>query len=310
MQFYRQTLKKAWNLAIRNPYLWFFGLFAALAGNGEEYDTFINNIKSVSNAQVNLDTLRTAFLDGRITQFFRNLEATFGSSFWTITLLILVALVILLLLAWLVTVSQAAIIRSASRREDGEPIGVLDAFTGASRCFKPLLGLNILALAIIYIPLGLLALPLIALYIPNASVASATAITILAFFILVPINVVTSFITKYAAAYIVIRGSKIFPAIRDAWALFRKNWMITFELGLFLMIINVVYSVAVISILTLLGLPFSRYGLITFTAIIIVLGSIYAVFRYSAWALLFRALIEDRVVSKLVRIFQPKIVGE
>ena len=42
---YRSILKQAVNIAWKFKYLWFFGLFAALAGNGGIYNIGINNIQ-------------------------------------------------------------------------------------------------------------------------------------------------------------------------------------------------------------------------------------------------------------------------
>lgn len=306
MQFYRQTLKKAWSLTIQNPFLWFFGLFAALAGNGEEYDTFFNNLRLVQNTQTNLDEYRTALLNGEIGTFFENLGLTFKTDLGTALLLIVAGAIILLVLAWLMTVSQAALITTANRKEDGEKTGFIDALLTGSKFYWKLFGLNALAMGVIYLALGLIALPLVALYIPNASMTWSVLLTLLAFILLIPINVVTSFITKYAAIYIVTQGNKILPAIVNAWRLFKKNWLISLELGILLLIINVAYTVLLISVLAMLSLPFSRAGLVAMTAIVVIAGSIYSAFRYSAWTFLFRDIIEDRGISKLVRLFQSK----
>jgi hypothetical protein len=158
----------------------------------------------------------------------------------------------------------------------------------------------------IYVVLGLVALPLVALYIPHASPTWSVLLTLIAFIILIPINVIISFITKYAAIYVVTQGNKIFPAIVNAWRLFKKNWLISLELGILLLIINVAYTVLLVSVLAMLSLPFSRAGLIAMTAVVVIAGSIFSAFRYSAWTFLFRDIIEDRGVSKLVRLFQSR----
>ena len=43
MSFYRNILKQAWKITWRNKYLWWLGIFAALLGNGGEFEILFNN---------------------------------------------------------------------------------------------------------------------------------------------------------------------------------------------------------------------------------------------------------------------------
>jgi membrane-anchored glycerophosphoryl diester phosphodiesterase (GDPDase) len=103
-----------------------------------------------------------------------------------------------------------------------------------------------------------------------------------------------------------VKGSSLPVAVRESWNLFKKHWLVSIELGFLLLIINIVYTLLLASILTMLGLPFTPVGYIIFTVLIVLMGSIFAVFRYSAWTFLFRAILEDRAIPKIVRLFQPK----
>src|SRR3990167_11185977 len=44
MPFYRNILKQSWRLTWRNKYLWIFGIFAALLGNGGELEILFNTL--------------------------------------------------------------------------------------------------------------------------------------------------------------------------------------------------------------------------------------------------------------------------
>jgi len=310
MHFYRDILKKAWQLTFRNPFLWFFGLFAALAGNGEEYDSFFSNVQFVGNVQLNLDELTAARADGRWTEFWDNIGGAFGNNIGAIILLLLASLIALFLFAWIITVSQAALIRATTKTEDGKPISFLDSFSTGIRHFWKLLGLNVTMLLIIYLPLTVLGLPILFIYLANPSVTWAMILGLIIFILLIPVGIVVAFLTKYAAAYIVIKQAKVYQSLRLAWKLFLKNWLITIELGLLLLIINVAYTLIVVSVLTMLGLPLTRTGIATFTVVVIILGSFYTVFRYATWTFLFRQIVEDKGTAKLLRIFKPKIKGE
>jgi hypothetical protein len=41
MSLYRSILKRAWEISWKFKYLWFFGLFAALLGNGGEFEIIL-----------------------------------------------------------------------------------------------------------------------------------------------------------------------------------------------------------------------------------------------------------------------------
>jgi hypothetical protein len=310
MNFYREILKKAFQLIIRTPALWLFGLFAALAINGEEYDSFFSNVSFVRKTQPNLEALRLAVLDGRFGTFWHNLWGSFGSNGFTIGLFLLAALVIILLIAWLITVSQAALIRVASDHHDGKLIQPFEAFIHGMRCFWPLLALNLLALGIVWVPIAVLAIPFTILYVSGSAMVWAVLFTVIVFVLLIPVNIVIAFMIKYAASFVVIQETPLREAIKRTWQLFIKNWLISIELGLILFLINLVFTIILVSVLTMLGLPVTQYGVILFIAITVFTGALFAAFRYSAWTLLFREIIEDRGVAKLVRIFHPKALDE
>ncbi len=310
MQLYRQTLKRALDLTVQNPLLWIFGLFAALSGNGEEYDTLTSNFRFIGNSQINLDTFRDAFLDGRVGTFFHKLGETFGNGFFTIAGMVIVGIIFIIALLFLITVSQAAIIRTASQRESGKSLGFFDALVSGVSSFWPLFWLNLLAFGIIYLPLAILLLPFVLLYVSSAAMSWSVTISIISFVLLIFINLVVSFVVKFASAYIVINKLRLVEAIRESWKLFKKHWMASFELALVLLIINVIYTVLLVSVLTMLGLPFTSVGYMIFTALIVIAGSIYAVFRYSSWTFLFHAMLADRAIPKIVRLFGTKDQAE
>ncbi|USN53395.1 MAG: hypothetical protein H6760_04500 [Candidatus Nomurabacteria bacterium] len=306
MHFYRDILKRAWQVTYRNPFLWFFGVFAALAGNGEQYDSFFDNVSFVGNLQFNMDQLREAHMDGKLNEFWSNFTVSFGDNVGSMLLLLFVALVILFLFFWLVTISQAALIRSAQNSSENKPIAFLDIFGAAIHRFWPLFRLNLIVVLFIYGPLVLLGLPALIIYLDSGSLVWSVGLSLLAFLFLIPIGIVLAFLTKFASAYIVLEGQSALQGIRSALQLFRKNWLVAVETGLLLLIINFIYAFVAVSIMTMLGFPLTQAGVVAFTVVMIILGSIYAVFRYTTWTMLWRELVNDKGTAKLVRLFQNK----
>lgn len=306
MHFYRDILKRAWRLTYRNPILWFFGVFAALSGNGEQYDSFFENVSIVGQLQNNLDVLRTAQEEGKINEFWNSFTASFGDNVWYMLLLLLVIIIVTALFFWLVIVSQAALIRSAQNEVQGKPIGFLDAFGAAIQRFWPLFRLNLLVLVFIYGPLILLGIPAVIIYLDSGSLAWSVALSLFAFLLLIPIGIVLAFITKFAAIFVVVRGESAMQSLKSAWRLFTANWLIAVETGFILFLIDTGYAFVAVSIMTMLGFPLTQAGLVVYTIVMVLLGSVYAVFRYSTWTMLWSELINEKGMAKLNRIFHSK----
>ena len=51
MTLYRDIIKEAWQITWRRRFLWFFGLFAVLLGNGGEYEILFQNFDAISDQQ-------------------------------------------------------------------------------------------------------------------------------------------------------------------------------------------------------------------------------------------------------------------
>src|SRR3989338_4797304 len=112
MPFYRNILKQAWTLTWRNKYLWWFGIFAALLGNGGEFEILFNNIGANPG-----QALFPAWQRIAATGIFHwSTLANMGNLFKNDTLnMMIVLLTCLLVLAififivWAVIVTQAAV---------------------------------------------------------------------------------------------------------------------------------------------------------------------------------------------------------
>ena len=138
---------------------------------------------------------------------------------------------------------------------------------------------------------------------------------------MVPAAIILSFIMKYAVAYAVIGNRGVFKAIGRSWLLFKRNWLISFELAFILFLINLLVGLAIILAILFLAVPFLFLGLIfyyafsiigswliavlafaSFLVIIVVSGGALAVFQIASWTGLFLALDKKDGESKLVRI--------
>ncbi|MFC1663155.1 hypothetical protein ACFL04_03280 [Patescibacteria group bacterium] len=301
---YRDILKRAVTITWRHKFLWFFGLFAVLTSNGEEYDALFRNTNFVSSLQGYAADLKSLSTDGSLSEvwsgFTTYISNNTGESFGVG----LAILVIAIFTAWLIVVSQVALISSVVKKHNKLPISLVEGFWTGNKLFLPVLVLNLMALLIIYGLLLLTSAPLIAGYFSSGALSYLTLLTVIAFIILVPINLIISFIVKYATAYIIIEGQAFGLAVRNGWKLFIKNWLVSIETAIILFFINFVVSLLVIGALLFTGLPVaSDLGFFTYFAISALLGAILATFQFSTWTYLFLELTSRGAVSKLARWF-------
>ena len=80
---YRDIIKEAWYITWRRKFLWFFGLFAVLLGNGGEYEILIQNINAVSNQQTIVYNLQNIYNNGRLQIYWDNIANYFSNPNFT-----------------------------------------------------------------------------------------------------------------------------------------------------------------------------------------------------------------------------------
>ena len=319
MPFYRNILKQSWALTWRNKYLWWFGIFAALLGNGGEFEILFNNTggdpaQSLFPAWQRI--MSTGIFSGHTLTNIGNLFRNDTLNMIFVLVVCLIALAIGLFLIWLVIVSQAAIVNNSAAVIKQKKHALKDGLDSGILNFWPVLALNIIIKAAIYVLLVVISLPVI-FYQGNFN---AVLFYIIALIIVLPVAIVLSFIMKYAVAYVVINKSKVIPAIQKGFRLFKKNWLISFEMAIILFFINLLVGLAIVLAILVLAVPFLFLGLIfyysfslvgswliaflafaSFLFIVVATGAALAVFQISSWTGLFLELEKKSGASKLVR---------
>lgn len=325
MAFYRNILKQSWQLTWRNKYLWVLGVFAALLGNGGEFEILFNNA-GANPGQALFPAWQRIVSTGVFSRHtLSNIGDLLKSDTLNMVLVLitcLLALAVFLFLIWLVIVSQAAVVNNSAAIIKQKSNNLRDGFNSGVLNFWPVLGLNVLIKAIIYLSLVAISLP--AIYFSGS--LSAKIFYILALIIMVPVAIVLSFIMKYAIAYVVISGSKISRALSQSWQLFKENWLISFEMAVILFFINLLVGLGIILAILTLAVPFLFLGLIfyysfsaagswliavlafaCFIAIVILAGAALSVFQIASWTGLFMELDKKGGTAKLVRVVSNMI---
>jgi len=325
MSLYRNILKQAWKITWHNKYLWFFGIFAALLGNGGEYEILWRSLGSDTN-QVAGPTFQQFAQTGLFSkQIFSNISQIMTEDSLSLLLVLIISLVVLILLAfgvWLVITSQVAIVSNSAAVIERKKVNFQAGLTSGIKNFWPVLGLNILVKLIIYLVFIIISLPII-LSLASSAVLTINFIYIIAFIILIPLIFAWSFIIKYAIGYVVIHNSGFIDSIKQGWQLFLENWLISLEMAFILFFINLIAGLGVILLILILAIPFLFLGFIFYylvsflgfwlililaffllLMIIILSGAVLAVFQTTSWTNLFIELVKNGGKSKLIRVVE------
>ncbi len=323
MSLYRNLLGQSLKITWRNKYLLFFGLFAALLGNGGQYELLVNGLNGEIGKSVfsGWQSFKETGLFS--AQTFSNLIEVAREDTAALIMVLFVSLIILAIagfLIWLSAVSQAALVNNASihiaNKKSGDfKIGMV---AGINK-FWPVFGLNIVMRIAIILSLLLIGTPVIFLTSKLGSVA-AGIIYALVFAGFMAIALAVSFIMKYAIGFVIIEEDKFFESIRSGWRLFKENWLVSMEMALILFLVGLGVSIAYLFAILILFTPFLLIGVLLskitvfgyvivlmiaflfYLAALLVTGAVLSTFQTVSWTALFLQLLNKGGTSKIVRV--------
>jgi hypothetical protein len=319
MTFYRHIIKKAWEITWKFRFLWFFGLFTALLGNGGEYEIIVKTFGDEESAGL-FPGLRTLADTGIFTMDgMRNVARTAATdpiNFSIIIIVLLLTLAVGVFLIWLVIISQAALVNSSAKIIQNKKTAFRETLQSGISNFWPVFILNLFNRLIFSGIFVLLLIPI------AVSLSLAAPLYVILFIILIPVSIFISFIIKYSIGYVVIKGQPLSAALKNGWKLFKENWLVSVEMALLLALINFALGLLAIFIVLVLSVPFlflaaifinfgsvagfwlvALLGFAGFMILLFLAGAILATFQVSAWTGLFLELINKGGTSKIVRLF-------
>lgn len=306
MRFYRPILQRAWNILWRVRYLWPLGLFAVLyIGPGGEYSLLSSpTFQAFANPKVSLDFIRALIqLDG-VNVILQKIGEAFQFQGAQLSLVLAVYVLLGLILTGLIVLAQAVLTRGIGQRVRGrsEHLALLvqNVWPAFGRAFIIVVG----GIALLYLTLFLLTLPFFVSYVLHPTTAAIALAELVVIFVFLPAFFVISFLSKYALAFVVLENRTTGAAVREAWEMFRRNWIATLELALLLAVINLVVFYLVLAIPLPLLQSNTVIGQLVFVSLLFVAGMLNTVFQFACWVLLFLQLRETRVVPKVFRLLR------
>lgn len=321
--YYRPILKRAWNISLRNKWLWVLGFFAAFIGNGSIYEALLRSFNNISEGRSVFYTLKEYSQTGVLGMIsWSKLQAlwaadagAFGMSVFTIFIL----LAIFALLISLGVISQVGIIKGTIDIDQNKKTDFKKSFAMGVDRFWPVLELNVVTKVILF---GFLML--IAYFVSLIHFAGDTANQILyisSFVIFIILGIIIYFLTVYGTAFVVLRKQGPFEALKKAWRLFKKNIVLNLEMGLLLFVVSIVVALMFFLLCFIILAPFVLLYFIfllsgtkaammfmgviiiaLFVVVLLLVGSWFSAFQLGAWAVLFEELETKGGHSKVKRI--------
>ena len=326
---YREILRQAYLINRRHKFLWFFGFFAAFLGVGGELEPFFRSFFNLSTTSENIFSLQELYKQGLFGTLLGNLQSFFGTYPWQAFFFFLMIFVLTIVLIWLAIVSQIALFDSASRIAGKREASYGEGYRVGNRYFGSVLLVNVILKGALYVVLTIVGTTLLSWFLVRDNVIGGLLFVFLFFIVLVPVSVVISFIVRYAIAYIVIQGKQVGESMKLGWQLFKKNWLISIEMALIIVLIGIIVGLVMVVALGMAAVPFGLIavaslffgsstgvvvavviGTIAWLAIAGILGGIFVSFQYTAWTLLFLKLVENKAQSRLMRFIGKVGIGK
>ncbi len=315
---YREIISHAIKTAWKEKRFWPLAFFASLLLTGGTYDIILKVIRAASEqgayfkqTAVGLSEIKIV-LSNVVTDPANILGLASGLQ------AVLAVALIFLTLAAVSCVSQAGLVYAIGSLKRGGRPSLSDAFRVGGGAFWPVLALNALTLSTLWILRFLVAFPLY-LALDEKTVASQI-LYLISFFVFISLSFVVSIIQIFALNAMVLQGAPVSEALIRGYNLFKKNWIITLETALLLLIMAVGTIALLISILSLAILPllaavisaavlqssFVFYGalgtgLVLFFLGILLTSSFLTQLQYATWTYLYRKIGEGGVLPKLHR---------
>ncbi|MEK7540474.1 MAG: hypothetical protein AAB558_04470 [Patescibacteria group bacterium] len=303
MRFYRNIISRASQIARRNKYLWWFGLFTLfLGGKGVEFELFFSDARLLGES---ISPFSAAFWKLQTWEVMQqNLLGVTGGPwpFFLITLALLFVLVIL------VVISQGALIDAAAKIDTGGAYSLTQGVEAGKKRFTGLFGVNLIGKVIQYLLITLVGG--VIFFISPSRSAAALIYAVFLFLVMTPVAMLISLLMKYAQVEVMVYEARVGEAWQAAWKTFKTHWLVSVEMaalmfllyfgvGLLAILIAAVATLPVLLFLLAGTIFYQSYALVALyvyifyfaTLVALVVAALYfATMNYSAWTLLYMQL--------------------
>jgi hypothetical protein len=272
-----QILRDAWKMAWKNRFLWWFGWFILLPGIINP-DYFPN-----PNESSGLKTAWQKVADEyNLTGI--NPEDFFLAHAGTIILITTIILIFFVSATLLSILGRGALIKSTQRLLRNEPTNFKIGFQDGKKYFGKIFFIMLATGLTIILCVIILALPLTILFATKNYIPAAILL-FFAIIIIIPLIIIYKYIQAYAFYYVVLADLRPWPAIENAYAIFRKNILASIIMSLLFIPFGIAMLIALIPVLILTLIIFVPIGIALYAAfqkIGLVIAAVSGIFGFLA----------------------------
>jgi len=256
---YFAIIKKAYEITIKNKFLWIFGILAGGYGGVRSFNF------NMPNYTFNSSSTRG---DGWEKVLGHPLGSSDVQAFWTnfgwlIITLAIVFVVIAIVMFVLNIISQGALVASADKLSEGGKTNFKEGLRLGGKQFWRIWAMAIIYLLMILISLSIWIIPTCILVITGAYVIAAIW-GILLFFVCLLFWLLIGIISPYSLRVIVLEKYSVWQSIRRSLHFFRDNWVSVVLMYLLLIALGIAFGIALmlgilIMAAILLGIGYGLY---------------------------------------------------
>lgn len=308
----------AFRTAWQEKRFWPISLLAGILVTAGSYDVMLNALANISSQGPFLAvSTGSAFVRSLSQPSATGLERFIGVV-GGIEAILFLALA-LLFFAGISCIAQGALVYAIGAHRRGERSKLRDAFRVGADAFWPVVALNAMVFALVWILRFLVAFPL---FLALDNTTTTTYLMYLASFIVfIPVAFCLAIMQVFALNAMILQGANLGDALRRGYVLLARNWVVVVETALLQALISIGVWLAFLASFMFVMIPIFAFivtsalmqsvGLFTFSlligTLIFVVGAVVAAaftvqLQYATWTHLFRALGEGGVVPKIHRV--------
>ncbi|MBT4120439.1 MAG: hypothetical protein HOA57_01550 [Candidatus Magasanikbacteria bacterium] len=317
---YREALSHSWQFAKEHKILWVFGLFSVFLGQMGILELLSKVGMSASGRPIHLVWSSWFTFGKELLSGTAQMKLPLDGWLWFVSLMV-VLVGFGLLLIFVSVVSQGALIKAAavSVKHKKLPNAGEEWHVGVEHFWR-MFFINLIkkvAYCLMALPVGYVAWKLM-----FSNGVGLSLLFLLVFVIAAFVGMVISFLAIYAAGYVVVEEYSFGEAWAAAWKLFTGHWLVSFEVGLITLLMNLVLALAVLFGMMILFLPtLISWAIVNVTGslslwfvglmvgvglnalFIMLVASVFSVFIISTWTYLFMKMHKTGVKSRVMHYF-------
>lgn len=312
---FREALSHSWQLVIRKKSLWIFGLLSAFLGQWGLSD-FIGNLYRVANE--GFSPWNLSF----VLDFFHAWNWHKVSVILLFLWLLGLVLLVLISVIFIAVCSRGAIIAYAQNwYKKGKFLPLNEAWNRGVAKFVPLLGVVAVSRVLQFITICLVTV--VSFWLLRVDSFSHSILIVLTSAVGILCALTIESVSIFTSGYIVMENKNPWKSLRNGWELFIEHTMVSFELGIVLMLLTVLLLGVIIygsfiafipAVLLWLVAGFSGWqfligfgmsvGVSLYIVLIMLAAGIFNAYVSCAWMYLFMKMHHEGVSSRTINFFK------